>query len=196
MGAMAMKAARLRIWRNCRLRGFRKSERGVISVEFALVLPVLIILFIGLVEFTEAFTINRKLSNVASTVSDLVSQEASVTSASLSDVTQVANEIMKPYSPAPMSLVIVNVQANNDGEKTVLWSHPPGSYTDGETYTGLPVTETETGTVTELVDPNTSLIVVEAVYNFTPTISRFLGSFEISENAYFRPRMGQTMKID
>jgi hypothetical protein len=47
-----------------------------------------------------------------------------------------------------------------------------------------------------LVDPNTSLIVVEAVYNFTPTISRFLGSFEISENAYFRPRMGQTMKID
>jgi Flp pilus assembly protein TadG len=174
------------------LRNFRRGERGVISVEFALVLPVLIILFIGLVEFTEAFTIDRKLSNVASTVSDLVSQEASVTSASLNDVMQVANEIMKPYSAAPMSLVIVNVQANNDGDKTVAWSHPPGSYTDGETYTSLPETETETG----LIDPNASLIVVEAVYNFTPTISRFLGSFQISENAYFRPRMGQTAKID
>ena len=176
------------IRRMYRLHSFRKGERGVISVEFALVLPILIILFIGLVEFTEAFTINRKLSNVASTVSDLVSQEASVTSGSLGDVTTVANEIIKPYSAAPMSLVIVNVEADNDGAKTVAWSYPSGSYTDGQPYAGLPETE--------LIDPNTSLIVVEAVYNFTPTVSRFLGTFQISENAYFRPRMGQTMKID
>lgn len=187
-GAMSMKAAGFETWRICRLRGFRKGERGVISVEFALVLPILIILFIGLVEFTEAFSIDRKLSNVASTVSDLVSQEAAVTSASLNDMALVASELIKPYSAVPMSLVIVNVAADNDGAKTVAWSHPPGSYTNGETYTGLPETE--------LMDPNTSLIVVEAVYNFTPTISRFLGTFQFSENAYFRPRRGQTAKID
>ncbi len=187
-GAMAMTFARLRIERDCPSRRVHRSESGVVSIEFALVLPILIVLFIGLVEFTEAFTINRKLSNVASTVSDLVSQEAAVTSASLNDVTQLANEIIKPYSAAPMSLVIVNVEANNDGDTTVAWSHPPGSYADGETYGGLPESE--------LVDPNTSLIVVEAVYSFTPTVSRFLGSFEISENAYFRPRMGRTMKVD
>lgn len=196
-GAMAMKAnARFGERRVCRLGSFGRGERGVISVEFALVLPVLIILFIGLVEFTEAFTINRKLSNVASTVSDLVSQEPSVTSASLNDVTQVANEIIKPYSAAAMSLVIVNVQADNEGDTTVAWSHPPGHYEDGEAYTGLPETEQETEPEARLIAPNTSLIVVEAVYNFTPTVSRFLGSFQISENAYFRPRMGRTMKID
>lgn len=181
-------SAGFRAWPIRRLCGLRKSERGVISVEFALVLPILIILFIGLVEFTEAFTIDRKLSNVASTVSDLVAQEPSVTSASLSDLALVANEIIKPYSATPMSLVIVNVRSNNDGDKTVAWSYPSGSYTDGEPYTALPENE--------LIDPNTSLIVVEAAYNFTPTVSRFLGSFQISENAYFRPRMGQTLKTD
>src|SRR5688572_12199773 len=64
-------------------RRFRRSEQGVTLIEFALIFPIMLLLFIGLVEFGEAFSVNRKISNAASTVSDLISQERSVTNAEL-----------------------------------------------------------------------------------------------------------------
>jgi Flp pilus assembly protein TadG len=156
------------------------GEDGAILIEFALVLPVLLILFIGLVEFSEAFTVSRKLATAASTVSDLVAQEASISCAELDDVKEVADEIIKPYGPLSVTILSVVADANNN--KTVAWSRP-----DGEA--GKPYTLPETG----LTDPNTSLIVTEARYNFTPTISHFLGSFQIRERAFFRPRLTATV---
>jgi Flp pilus assembly protein TadG len=158
-----------------------RGERGAVAVEFAIVVPVLVMIFIGMVEFTEAFTINRKLAQSAGAVSDLVAQETAVTSAQLAVLRDVAAEIMKPYGP-PTSLVIFAVTKGSDDTVRVAWSDPAGALTAGSVYT-LP----EAG----LTDRNTSLIVAEATYTFTPTISHFLaGPFTLRERAYFRPRSG------
>ena len=63
-----------------------RSEQGVTMIEFALVFPIMLFLFMGLVEFGEAFSVDRKISNAASTISDLVSQESTVTTAELQDI--------------------------------------------------------------------------------------------------------------
>ncbi len=174
--------------RSIRMRAFRRGEDGVTMIEFAIILPVMLVLFIGLVEFCEAFSITRKLSNAASTVSDLVSQEPSVTSAGLEDIRQVATELMRPYSNTPLNIVIVSVVANEDNITTVAWSHPPGAYAAGAAYT-LP----QAG----LTEPFSSIIVAEASYNFTPSVANFLGSFTIIEQAFFRPRFSQAVaKLD
>lgn len=170
---------------------FRRTaagERGVTMIEFALVLPFLVVLFIGLVEFAEAFTVMRKLSMAAHTVSDLVAQEPSVDTAELNDVSLVADEILKPYGTAPLTIVIVSVVSDVDNAATVAWSHPASAYVPGTAY-ALPEAA--------LTDPNTSLIVAEATYDFTPTVSRFLGSFQMNERGFFRPRFTQTvLKLD
>src|SRR5262249_20721618 len=134
-------------------RRFVKAARGVALIEFALVLPILIILFLGVVEFSEAFTILRKLSTSASTVSDLVSHHPTVTTADLDDIKLVANEIMQPYSSTPLSLVIVSVVADQDNATTVAWSYPSNAHATGAAY-NLP----QSG----LTEPNSSIIVVEA----------------------------------
>ena len=41
---------------------FRRKKDGVVMIEFALVLPILVVLLLGLAEFTEAFSVNRKLA--------------------------------------------------------------------------------------------------------------------------------------
>jgi Flp pilus assembly protein TadG len=156
--------------------GFARQEVGATLIEFALVLPVLIVLFVGLVEFGEAFTVSRKLATAVSTVSDLVAQEASISCADLDDVMRVADEIVKPYGP--VTVTILSVVADGSNNQSVAWSRPEGRA--GGAYT-LP----QAG----LTDPNTSLIVTEASYNFTPTIGQFLGTFQMRERAYFRPRM-------
>lgn len=171
-----------------RLRRFGRSERGVTAVEFALVLPVLLMLFVGMVEFTEAFSITRKLSNSVSTVADLVSREPSVSTAELTDIVTVADQLMQPYATAPMDLVIVSVVTDADNTPTVAWSHPAGEYVPGVVY-DLPEEA--------LTAPNSSIIVTEGRYDFTPTVTQFLGSFEITQRSFFRPRMGPAVqKID
>jgi TadE-like protein len=159
------------------IRFWRRSDRGVTLVEFALVLPILVILFIGLVEFTQAFIVWRKLTTAATAVSDLVSQEASVNCSYLDDVKQVANEIMKPYN-APKSLVIMSVVKDAANNQTIAWSYPAGA-------TSIALPQAGAG----ILSASSSLIVTEAVYDFTPTIGHFLGSFQIKESAYFRPRL-------
>jgi hypothetical protein len=162
-------------------RGFRRGDRGAVAVEFAIVAPVLIMIFVGMVEFTEAFTINRKLAQSAGAVSDLVAQEVAVTSAQLTTIRDIAAEIMKPYQP-PTSLVILSVIEGSDQIVRIAWSDPATAYAAGSVY-DLP----EAG----LTEPNTSLIIAEATYTFTPTISRFLvGTYTLRERAYFRPRTG------
>jgi Flp pilus assembly protein TadG len=165
------------------LRRLRRNERAAIVVEFALVLPVLIMIFVGMAEFTEAFTVMRKLAQSAGTVSDLVAQETTVTTSTLANIRLIAEEIMKPYSP-PDSLVIVSVVSDAANTVRVEWSDPP-IYAKDQTYQ-LPNDK--------LTEPNSGLIVTEATYNFTPTLSYFLlGNFTLQERAFFRPRSGKTI---
>lgn len=163
--------------------GFRRREDGAVFVEFAIILPILIVLFLGLAEFTEAFSVSRKLAGTAGAVADLVAQEPSVNNADLADVSALGQELMKPHNSAPLQLVIISVVADENNTTTVDWSYPPGSgYAQGSAY-ALP-----DGAMTS---PNSSLIIAEASYNFTPTIGQFLGTFEMTEAAYYRPRLAQ-----
>lgn len=173
-------------------RRFRRCERGVTLVEFALVFPILILMFIGLVEFGEAFSVNRKVTNAASTVADLVSQENAVTTLQLQDIATVATELIKPYrSNAPIfSLRIISIVASNEKDDAkrsakVAWTFGPGAPAVGSVYT-LPAGG-------RLTEANSSLIVTETSYAFTPTVGYFLGSITLRGVAYFRPRLSRTV---
>ncbi len=159
---------------------FRKDERGVTLIEFAIILPIMVLLFIALVEFTEAFIVSRKLAQTANTVADLVAQEPSITDAQLADIQQVGSQIMQPFSNVPLNLVTISVVADANNVTTVDWSFPAGAVAPGSPF-DLP----EAG----LTEANSSIIVTEATYNFTPTLSNFLGTFQINEDAFFRPRL-------
>jgi Flp pilus assembly protein TadG len=176
------------VWRCMPIRGaarrFRRSEQGVTLIEFALIFPVMLLLFIGLVEFGEAFSVNRRISNAASTVSDLVSQERSVTNTQLQDIALVANEIVKPYRTAPFSMRIISVVANDTNTgATVAWTYPTGSPAVGSVYP-LPGGQ-------RLTEPNSSLIVAETSYAFTPSVGYFIGDITLNGIAYFRPRLAR-----
>jgi Flp pilus assembly protein TadG len=167
-------------------RRFKPSEQGVTLIEFALIFPVMILLFIGLVEFGEAFSVNRKISNAASTVSDLISQESSITNAELQDIAIVASEIVKPYRTAPFSMRIISVVANDTNTRaTVAWTYPAGSPAVGSVYP-LPGGQ-------RLTEANSSLIVAETSYAFTPSVGYFVGSITLNGVAYFRPRLARTV---
>src|SRR3546814_17309621 len=62
-----------------------RDERGNAMVEFAFVLPILLTLFIGVVEGTNLLRLERKVVAAAQTAADLINQRRSVNNAELDD---------------------------------------------------------------------------------------------------------------
>ena len=114
-----------------------KDTRGLSAVEFALILPVMLTMYIGAVEFSHALTVDRRVTSVASSAADLTAQSKQVTSASVIDIFTAANSIMQPYSVTPISIVLTSVVADEDNNTTVGWScaHNGSARADGSAYT-------------------------------------------------------------
>ena len=90
-----------------------RDKRGVAAVEFALILPFMLLLYLGSAELTYGLMANRKMTLVARTLSDLTAQTtatAGVTSAELTDIFTAAAAIISPYSATPLNMSISSIE--------------------------------------------------------------------------------------
>ena len=163
------------------------DTRGVSAVEFALILPVMITMYIGAVEFSHALTVDRRVTAVASAASDLAAQTEEVSSNSVLDIFTAATSIMTPYSVAPISIVLTSVVADEDNTTTVDWSCAQNGapHSTGSSFT-LP---------DGLTQPFSSVIVAEVSYDYQPPIGRYMvGGINMTETFYLRPRRSLTVE--
>jgi Flp pilus assembly protein TadG len=170
-------------------RRFAAATRGAALIEFTLAFPIMVALFAGVVEFSEAFAVRRKLTNAAATVSDLVSQRAKVSASDLADMAKVADTLLAPYGATNLGLVISSVEADQKSVTKVGWSYARGT---GASARGQgSVYATPTG----LTEPGSSIIMAETTYQFTPTIGMYLtGTITLTGQAYFRPRNSRAVE--
>ena len=107
-------------------RRFRDEVRGVAAIEFAFLAPLMLLMYVGTIEISAAVSVNRKLSRVASTVGDLVTQQNPnnpsncIAESDITDILDIADDILFPYTNE-MSIVISNVEITSDGPE-VVWS--------------------------------------------------------------------------
>lgn len=166
----------------------RHNAEGVAALEFALVAPILLMLFLGSVEFSQALTLDRRVTSVASSTADLVAQSESVSTADLADIIQLANDIIESalvmnFEPNLFEVKLVSVVTDDEGVATVDWSYQNGGsepYPNGSSYANLP---------TGLLGPLESVVISEVKYAFNPEIGKFLvGGVNLEETSYLRPR--------
>lgn len=160
---------------------FQQDRRGVAAVEFALIAPILIVLFLGAVEFSNAITVDRKLTALTSSTADLVAQTEEIDTTEMTNIFQASTAIMTPYATSSLSLVITGVIIDGSGDATVDWSdaHQGSARATGSSVTLPP----------ELVINNTCLIMAESTYNFMSLVGHFLTSgVSMDDTFYLRPR--------
>ena len=187
--------AKQRLFRRARLptQGRRISrlpagERGTIAIEAAIILPLLILIFLGMVEFSQALTVKRRVQNVASATADLVAQSQTVTTAQLNDIANIGAQLMLPFSSTGIALTITSVAEDSQNNITVQWScswatlsSSANCSASGAAYTGLPA---------GLLSAGQSLIIGRTSYPYTPAIGEFLtGGLTFAGASYFRPRL-------
>lgn len=104
------------------LRRVRDDRSGLGGVEFALIAPLLLVVYLMAFELTLAFNTSKRATASASTVADLVSRTDKVVKADLDDMVDVVAAIFAPYSPQSLSLKITGVKVDSVKAATVAWS--------------------------------------------------------------------------
>lgn len=139
-------------------RRLRGSREGVGAVEFALIAPVLIVLYMGSLEVSVAMSVNKKLARASSTVADLITQENSVNKNDLKSMINVAESVMTPFRSDGVKMKITGISINAAGQATASWSWQQDGtkpYADGSAQT-LP---------SDLAIPNTFLVRTELEFD-------------------------------
>ena len=77
--------------------GVARDERGVSAVEFALLLPLMLALYLGAVELSQGIAADRKVTLTSRTVADLVSQVTNINNAGMTNSLNAAAAVMAPY---------------------------------------------------------------------------------------------------
>jgi Flp pilus assembly protein TadG len=172
------------------LRRWRDDRRGLSAIEFALLFPFMLTVYFGAVEISNLLTIDRKVTNVASTTADLVAQAETLNDAAIADVFLAATTILSPFDTASVSIVVTSVVADADNKTTVGWSdgyNGATARTPGEPIT-LPA---------GLTQPNSSVIFAEVSYTHSSLVNQMLGgSVTLSDNFYARPRQVSQVERD
>ena len=163
------------------IRLFFKQKSGVSSVEFALIAPLMIAIFLGMVELSDGLTAKRKVASATSTAADLVSRAKVVNNSDIADVYAATRAILAPYDTTTMSIRITSVVVDLDASTRVGWSDSLNTttLTVGAPYV-LPA---------GVGFPGGSVIIAEVAYTHMGLIGHILGSPHVYSDTFFlQPR--------
>ena len=168
------------------IRRLLRDKRGISAVEFAMLLPLMVTLYLGGVEVSQAVAIDRKVTLVARTLGDLVAQATTVTNSDMSNILAATAAIIVPYADARLKITVSSVAIDANGIAKVAWS-------DTKNGTARAVGTTVT-LPTALNTPSSSLIWAESEYAYTPTIGYVItGTMNLKDQIYMRPRLSDSV---
>ncbi len=182
-----MNSARLLARMRRPLRRLLRDQRGVSAVEFAMLLPLMLTLYIGGSEVSRAIAIDRKVTLVSRSLGDLVAQSTTVTTDDVTKILSAATAVIAPYSDTPLKITVSSVKIDNAGVAKVCWSDAKNGATAKSGIVTLPGNGV-------LNVANTSLIWAEATYDFVPVVGYgIISNMTLKDQIYMRPRLSDSV---
>lgn len=162
----------------------RDNTSGLAAIEFAMIIPLMALMLVGTNEFAAGVAIDRKVTIMARTLSDLTSQNTSVSDTQFTNFFNAANAIMTPYASSPVQGTISELYVNPSTLKArVQWSNGANARTAGEI---MDIPEA-------LKIAGTYLILSEVKYKYVPSVAWFINKVNgitLTNFSYTRPRQG------
>jgi Flp pilus assembly protein TadG len=169
-----------------RLSDFAKDDRGMSAVEFAMLLPLMLTLYLGGVEVSQGISIDRKVTLTARTVADLVAQVATIDTTGVNASLGASAAILAPYSDSNAQITVSVVTIDANGNAKIAWS---------ATKNGTARAAGSAVTVPDALKvPSTSLVWGETTYSYTPSIGYVVtGTMTLTDQIFMRPRLSETV---
>ena len=173
---------------------FCRDRRAVSAVEFALLLPLMLTLYIGGTEVGQAISIYRKVGRTAYVLGDLVAQVSSLNATDMSNVLDASTAVMSPYAASGANMIVSGV--NYDGTKmTVAWSSARNT-TPWTVNAAPPSTVTIPNTI---LTAGQQIVVSYVSYSYSTGFSNIMkdmwgsDTIVLSDVVFLRPRLSSSI---
>lgn len=188
-------------------RRFRRNDSGAAAVEFALILPFLLLLYMGSIEASSLFTVDRRIEVIAATNADLISRwnpnVSVIPSSTVRDYFRAAEGIITPYTTTGLKQVVSFLNVATDGTATVAWSCGWNGGTrlpNNQTYPlKVEMKKLVTGATAQgngnLTGGKEGFLIASTIeYSYKPLLGMvFPNALTLKSEALFLPRFGQTL---
>ena len=171
------------------IKRFCSNAQGVSAVEFALLAPVMLSIYLGAFEVTQSIALDRQVKLTSSTVTNLVAQYTSISATTdMPDILQASAQVLAPYSAANAAVVVSCLSIDSTGKATVTWS---------KALNGSPRTSGQVVTLPTALDtPNTVLVMGETTVAYQSPIQFLpLGVWNLHAATYMFPRASSTITL-
>jgi Flp pilus assembly protein TadG len=172
------------------LRRFGHDRRGASAIEFALLAPLMLTLYIGCVEISDGVAADRKVTLTAGALANLTAQVTNVSTAEMTNIFAASTAIMKPYTGS-LSAKVSCIKIDAGGTATVRWGQATSGTTPWSRGDSIVVPP-------DLVVPATVtfLVLAEVSYQYLP-VTGFSPGFShiastgitLSDKMYMSPRI-------
>jgi Flp pilus assembly protein TadG len=173
------------------------DHKAIAATEFAVIVPLMLVTFFGTVEFSSGLAVDRKVTLISRTLSDLTSQSStqSLTDTYMQNVFTSTIAIVQPYAATPANVRISQVYVDSNQIATVQWSEA-ATFPAGAQQATLTTSSRNPGDVVTTLVPaallvkKTFLIWSEVSYLYKPAIGYVMAKngVTLSDFAYSRPR--------
>lgn len=174
-----------------------RSDRANVAVEFALALPVLLLMFLASAELGRFVLLHQKVDRVAVTISDLVARAETVSESELDDIFSAASQVAEPFDLGNRGRVVVSSVINADGDgATIAWQRAGGGSFIAASEIGLEG-EAATLPLDFQVREGETAIISEVFFDFEPFLSSLIVAPRVLyRRAHHRPRLGTLDTIE
>jgi Flp pilus assembly protein TadG len=163
-----------------------RDQSGVSAVEFAMMLPLMLLLYLGTAEISLGIGADRKVTLTSRTVADLASQVSSISSADMSNILGASSAVIAPFDPTQLKVTVSEITIDANNNATIAWSCTLGGSAHAVgSAVALP---------SALNAANTSLIWGESAYTYKPPIGYVVtGTLNLTDQIYMRPRLSNSV---
>jgi Flp pilus assembly protein TadG len=170
---------------------FARDNRGAAVVEFALILPFLLLLYLGTLEASSLITVDRRINIISGTVGDLVArwdpEAGTMPAGTMTDYFRASEGIITPYEASPLLQVVSVIEVEADGDTVVRWSR---AYNGATARAVDSAYDTIPDNLKAVATPG-FVVVSEASYNYTPVLGLiFADEFNLYSESFYLPRFG------
>lgn len=161
---------------------FRADKRGIAATEFALMLPIMLVLFVGVAEVGRAISISRKVTITSRTITDLVTQYSALSTTDMTNLLNASAQVMTPYPASNVTVIVSEITTNSSKQATVDWSaaYNGTAYSRGQSVT-LP---------NGIGAANITIIWGQVQYRYTPIIGdKIIGTTVLKDQIFLNSRL-------
>lgn len=173
-------------------RKFRGDESGIAAIEFAIIAPIMIIMYFGLAEMASAISVDRRISNGTNVAGDMATQQPILAGTDIEEVVAASLRVMQVPNIKDVSM---------DMESFIL----PGSGQPPESRGRIRVNNSvgnfssfdASGLDTQLLNETSGIVVARVRYKYTPIELRYFNStITLEETFYLKPRRSTVVEFE